>query len=168
MQGFLKKISPLLVFLLGACLALIFEHTIFGSVALRGQVPSLVLLFLCLSLFYTAGSFWFWCFRIFTAGFLIEMTGSTLPGLKLALVFFCGMAFKYLLTLVSRRSVILFVCLFSTLFLVVEGIPLAVCLLLEHAASLSLYAFYALGVRLVYSILLAVSLSYVYARFFRD
>jgi len=165
MPIFPKKVSPLFIFLPGIFLAAILEHTIFGSAMFRGQAPSLTLLFLCLSLFFTTKSFWLWCFKIFVAGFLIEMTSSTIPGFKLVLIFFCGMVFERVLAFINHKTPIVFLCFFSIFFLIVEGLPLIICFLLERPISFSSYAF---GARFIYSILLAVFSSYAYDRFFKN
>ena len=165
MPIFPKKVSPPFIFLPGIFLAAILEHTIFGSAMFRGQAPSLTLLFLCLSLFSTTKSFWLWCFKIFVAGFLIEMTSGAIPGFKLALIFFCGMIFQRFLAFINQKTPIVFLCFFSTFFLIVEGAPLIIYFLLEYPTSFSSYAF---GARFIYSILLAVLSSYIYDRFFKD
>ena len=165
MSIFPKKVRPFFVFLPGIFLVAILEHTIFGAAMFRGQVPSLTLLFLCLSLFFTTGSFWLWYFKIFVAGFLIEMTSGTIPGFKLALIFFCGMIFERLLAFINQNTPIVFLCFFSIFFLIVEGTPLIICFLLECPISFSSYVF---GARFIYSIFLAALSSYTYDRFFKD
>jgi len=165
MSIFPKKVSSRFIFFPGIFLAVMLEHTIFGLAMFRGQVPSLTLLFLCLSLFFSTGPFWPWYFKILVTGFLVEMTSSTIPGFKLVLIFFCGMILKRLLVFINQKTPIVFLCFFSIFFLIVEGIPLIICFLLKRPISFSLYAF---GARFIYSLFLAVPLSYTYDRFFKN